>query len=68
VAEYTRFWRLVPTLQLPIRWLIAGVLLGSVVPFTLIVILPTNKRLLSPKLDCSQSKGNARSHTGGGCC
>lgn len=32
-------------------WLIAGVLLGLVVPFTLIVILPTNKRLLSPKLD-----------------
>lgn len=32
-------------------WLIAGVLLGSVIPFTLIVILPTNKRLLSPALD-----------------
>jgi Domain of unknown function (DUF1772) len=32
-------------------WLIAGVLLGSVIPFTLIVILPTNKRLLSPMLD-----------------
>src|SRR5262249_4787773 len=32
-------------------WLAAGVLLGSVIPFTLIVILPTNKRLLSPALD-----------------
>ena len=32
-------------------WLIAGVLLGSVIPFTLIVILPTNKRLLNPALD-----------------
>jgi hypothetical protein len=32
-------------------WLIAGVLLGSVIPFTLIVILPTNKRLLSPTMD-----------------
>jgi len=32
-------------------WLIAGVLLGLVIPFTLIVILPTNKRLLSPELD-----------------
>jgi hypothetical protein len=32
-------------------WLVAGVLLGSVVPFTLIVILPTNTRLLSPSLD-----------------
>src|SRR4029077_14552666 len=28
-------------------WLIAGVLLGSVIPFTLIVILPINKRLLN---------------------
>jgi hypothetical protein len=32
-------------------WVVAGVLLGSVIPFTLIVILPTNKRLLSPALD-----------------
>ena len=32
-------------------WLFAGVLLGSVIPFTLIVILPTNKRLLSSTLD-----------------
>jgi hypothetical protein len=32
-------------------WPIAGVLLGSVIPFTLIVILPTNKQLLSPQLD-----------------
>ena len=32
-------------------WLVAGATLGSVMPFTLIVILPTNKRLLSPELD-----------------
>lgn len=32
-------------------WLIAGVLLGSVIPFTLTMILPTNKRLLSATLD-----------------
>jgi hypothetical protein len=32
-------------------WLVAGVLLGSVIPFTLIVILPINKRLLGPALD-----------------
>jgi anthrone oxygenase-like protein len=32
-------------------WVIAGALLGSVIPFTLIVILPTNKLLLSPTLD-----------------
>jgi Cu/Ag efflux pump CusA len=32
-------------------WLVAGVLLGSVIPFTLIVILPTNRLLLSRTLD-----------------
>jgi uncharacterized membrane protein len=32
-------------------WAVGGVLLGSVIPFTLIVILPTNKQLLSPTLD-----------------
>ena len=32
-------------------WLVAGVLLGSVIPFTLTVILPTNKLLLCPTLD-----------------
>jgi uncharacterized membrane protein len=31
--------------------LIAGLLLGAMIPFTLIVILPTNKRLLAPGLD-----------------
>jgi hypothetical protein len=31
-------------------WAVAGVLLGLVIPFTLIVILPTNKQLLSPAL------------------
>jgi hypothetical protein len=32
-------------------WLLGGVVLGAVIPFTLIVILPTNKLLLSPTLD-----------------
>src|SRR5258708_24494134 len=32
-------------------WLVAGALLGSVIPFPLFVILPTNKLLLSPTLD-----------------
>jgi len=32
-------------------WFVAGVLLGSVIPFTLLVILPTNKLLLDPTLD-----------------
>jgi hypothetical protein len=31
--------------------IMAGLLLGLVVPFTLIVILPTNNRLLDPTLD-----------------
>jgi hypothetical protein len=35
----------------PALWLIGGLLLGAVIPFTLIVILPSNKRLLDPSLD-----------------
>ena len=35
----------------PTPVLIAGLLLGSLIPFTLIVILPTNKRLLDAGLD-----------------
>jgi hypothetical protein len=31
--------------------LIGGLLLGAVIPFTLVVILPTNQRLLAPDLD-----------------
>lgn len=34
-------------------WLIAGIFLFAVVPFTLIVILPTNKKLESDKPDSS---------------
>jgi hypothetical protein len=32
-------------------WLVGGIVLGAVIPFTLIVIFPTNKQLLSPTLD-----------------
>jgi hypothetical protein len=32
-------------------WIVAGAILASVIPFTLIVILPTNKQLLSQTLD-----------------
>lgn len=35
----------------PLPWLIGGSLLGAVIPFTLIVIFPTNKQLLDPSLD-----------------
>ena len=31
--------------------LVAGLLLGAMIPFTLLVVLPTNKRLLDPALD-----------------
>ena len=31
-------------------WLTGGILLGLVIPFTLIVILPTNRKLLAPDL------------------
>jgi len=37
-------------------WLIGGILLGSVIPFTLVVIMPTNTQLLAPTLD----KGSAQ--------
>jgi uncharacterized membrane protein len=39
--------------------LIAGLLLGSAIPFTLLVILPTNKRLLDPSLDPSSVEAAA---------
>ena len=41
-------------------WVVAGVLLGSAIPFTLIVILPTNKRLLSPTLDTKSLEAERR--------
>jgi Domain of unknown function (DUF1772) len=36
--------------------LVGGLFLGAVVPFTLLVILPTNKRLLDPSLHPSSSQ------------
>ena len=32
-------------------WLVGGLLLAALVPFTLVVIMPTNRRLLDPQLD-----------------
>ena len=40
-------------------WLIAGLILGTVVPFTLIVIMPTNKRLLDPARDLASEETRA---------
>jgi len=34
-------------------WLVGGSVLGLVIPFTLVVIFPTNKKLLDPSLDKS---------------
>jgi Domain of unknown function (DUF1772) len=35
----------------PIGWLVAALIIGSVVPFTFIVVMPTNRQLLDPDLD-----------------
>lgn len=39
--------------------LVGGLLLGGVIPFTLLVIQPTNTRLLDPSLDCGSSEAAA---------
>ena len=43
--------------------LVGGLLLGAVIPFTLIVILPTNKQLLNPTLDKAISRSSPSAHT-----
>ena len=51
-------------------WLVAGALLGSVIPFTLFVIpviLPTNKLLLSPTLDKQSVEAERLLAVGAGC-
>jgi hypothetical protein len=37
-------------------WLLGGILLFAVIPFTLVVIFPTNKKLESDKLDVSSAQ------------
>jgi hypothetical protein len=37
-------------------WLVAAVLVGAVVPFTFVIIMPTNHRLLAPNRDLSSSE------------
>jgi hypothetical protein len=39
-----------------VLWLPGGILLGLVIPLTLIVILPTNRKLLSPGLNKESSE------------
>ena len=42
-----------------VAWLIAAGLMGAVVPFTFIVIMPTNHKLLAPDRDLSSSETRA---------
>ena len=42
-----------------VGWLVAAVLIGAVVPFTLIVIMPTNNKLLAPGRDLGSSETRA---------
>jgi hypothetical protein len=42
-----------------IAWLIAAGLIGAVVPFTFIVIMPTNHKLLAPDRDLSSAETRA---------
>ncbi len=37
-------------------WLMAGVILGAVIPFTLLVMWPTNKRLEDERLDATSQE------------
>ena len=37
-------------------WLIGGLLLGALVPFTFLVVMPTNRRLLDKGLDSGSSE------------
>lgn len=37
-------------------WLMGGLLLGAMVPFTLVVIMPTNRRLLDASLDTGSAE------------
>jgi len=37
-------------------WLVSGMVLVSIVPFTVVVIMPTNKQLLDPALDRRSDK------------
>jgi len=41
-----------------VGWLLGGILLSSMIPFTLVVMMPTNRRLLDPQLDAGSSEAN----------
>lgn len=48
-----------------LAWLVGALLLGSVIPFTLLVIFPTNKRLLDPGLIASSPEAAGLLHRWG---
>jgi hypothetical protein len=48
-----------------LAWLVGALLLGSVIPFTLLVIFPTNKRLLDPGLIANSPEAAALLHRWG---
>jgi uncharacterized membrane protein len=39
-----------------VGWLVWGLLFGALIPFTLVVIMPTNRRLLDPGLDSGSAE------------
>lgn len=39
-----------------VLWLVAALLIGAVVPFTFIVVMPTNRHLLDPQRDLSSEQ------------
>jgi uncharacterized membrane protein len=39
-------------------WLLGGILIVAVIPFTLVAVLPTNKKLLDPSLDRSSDSAH----------
>jgi uncharacterized membrane protein len=40
-------------------WLVGGIMIGVVIPFTLLVMVPTNRRLADTSLDTSSSEAAA---------
>lgn len=42
-----------------IAWLIAALMIGAVVPFTFIVVMPTNRTLLDPRTDTTSEQTRA---------
>jgi len=39
-----------------IMWLVAAIFIGAVIPFTFIIIMPTNQKLLAPERDLNSAE------------